>query len=152
MVNRGWPRPLIVLIAVGVIVTPTIMLASQFGDFVQGLIKNVRDNTLQIPAPSEKIATWPVVGAKVHAIWSQAHNDLPGLVQTMQPKLGELATKALGIVAALGGITVLHKVEDSILAPFRMLEAFIFRSIGFVCTPHEHASGGFLPNTQSVVK
>jgi hypothetical protein len=39
----------------------------------------------------------------VHAVWSQAHNDLPGLVQSMQPKLGELATKALGIVAALGG-------------------------------------------------
>jgi predicted PurR-regulated permease PerM len=94
---------LIVLIAVGVIVTPTILLASEFGDSVQDLIKNVRDNTLQIPAPSEKVAAWPVVGAKVHAIWSQAHSDLPGLVQSMQPKLGELATKALGIVAALGG-------------------------------------------------
>ena len=45
----------------------------------------------------------PVVGERVHAVWSQAHNDLPGLVQSMQPKLGELATKALGIVAALGG-------------------------------------------------
>jgi predicted PurR-regulated permease PerM len=101
--KQGLAATLIVLIAVGVIVTPTIMLASQFGDSVQSLIKNVRDNTLQIPAPSEKIATWPVVGARVHAVWSQAHNDLPGLVQTMQPKLGELATKALGIVAALGG-------------------------------------------------
>ena len=94
---------LIVLLAVGVIVTPTIMLAGQFGNSVQDLIKNVRDNTLQIPAPSEKVAAWPVVGERVHAVWSQAHNDLPELVQSMQPKLGELATKALGIVAALGG-------------------------------------------------
>ena len=101
--RQGLAATLIVLLAVGVIVTPTIMLASEFGDLVQDLIKNVRDNTLQIPAPSEKIAAWPVVGAKVHAVWSQAHNDLPGLVQSMQPKLGELASKALGIVAALGG-------------------------------------------------
>ena len=63
----------------------------------------MRDNTLQIPAPSEKVAAWPVVGERVHAVWSQAHNDLPGLVQSMQPKLGELATNALGIAAALGG-------------------------------------------------
>ena len=101
--KQGLAATLIVLLAVGVIVTPTIMLASEFGDSVQNLIKNVRDNTLQIPAPSEKIAAWPVVGERVHAVWSQAHNDLPGLVQSMQPKLGELATKALGIVAALGG-------------------------------------------------
>ena len=63
----------------------------------------MRDNTLQIPAPSEKIAALPIVGKKVHATWSQAHDDLPTLVRSMQPKLGELATKALGIVAGLGG-------------------------------------------------
>ncbi len=101
--RQGLAASLIVLLAVGLIVTPTVMLASEFGDSIQNLISHVRDNTLQIPAPSEKIATWPIVGEKVHAVWSQAHNDLPGLVQKMQPKLGELATKALGIVAALGG-------------------------------------------------
>src|SRR4029077_14316377 len=101
--KQGVAATLIVLLAVGVIVKPTIMLASEFGDSVQGLIKSVRDNTLQIPAPSEKIATWPIVRERVHAVWSRAHNDLPALVQSMHPKLGELATKALGIVAALGG-------------------------------------------------
>jgi predicted PurR-regulated permease PerM len=101
--KQGLAATLVVLIAIGVIVTPTIMLASQFGDSVQDLVKNVRDNTLQIPAPSEQIAAWPVVGKKVHATWSQAHDDLPALVKSMQPKLGELATKALGIVAGLGG-------------------------------------------------
>jgi predicted PurR-regulated permease PerM len=101
--KQGLAATLIVLLAIGLIVTPTIMLASQFSDSVQDLIKNVRDNTLAVPPPSETMAAWPVVGKKLHAIWSQAHNDLPGLVQSMQPKLGELATKALGIVAALGG-------------------------------------------------
>ncbi len=105
--KQGLAATLIVLLAVGLIVTPTVMLASQFGDSVQNLIQNVRDNTLQIPAPSEKVAAWPVVGEKVHAVWSRAHNDLPGLVQSMQPKLGEVATKALGIVAALGGSLVM---------------------------------------------
>ena len=101
--KQGLAATLIVLVAIGVIVMPTVMLASQFGDSVQDLIKSVRDNTLLIPAPSDEIAAWPVVGKKLHAVWSQAHNDLPGLVQSMQPKLGEMATKALSIVAALGG-------------------------------------------------
>jgi predicted PurR-regulated permease PerM len=101
--KQGLAATLVVLLAVGVIVTPTVMLASEFGDSVQTLIKRVRDNTLQIPAPSEKVAAWPIVGEKAHKIWSQAHDDLPALVKSMQPKIGELATKALGIVAGLGG-------------------------------------------------
>ena len=101
--KQGLASTLIVLVAIAVIVTPTIMLASQFGDSVHELVKGVRDNTLEVPAPSEKVAAWPVVGKKVHAIWSQAHDDLPALVKSMQPKIGELATKALGIVAGLGG-------------------------------------------------
>ena len=101
--KQGLASTLIVLVAVAVIVTPTIMLASQFGDSVHELVKGVRDNTLAVPAPSEKVAAWPVVGKKVHALWSQAHDDLPALVKSMQPKIGELATKALGIVAGLGG-------------------------------------------------
>jgi predicted PurR-regulated permease PerM len=101
--KQGLAATLVVLLAVGVIATPTVMLASQFGDSVQNVVKNVQDNTLQIPAPSEKIAAWPVVGKKVHALWSQAHNDLPALVRSNQPKIGELAKKALSIVAGLGG-------------------------------------------------
>ena len=101
--KQGLAATLIVLLACAVIVTPTVMLASQFGDLVQGLVSSVRDDTLQIPVPPETVAAWPVVGKKVYAVWSQAHNDLPALVKTMQPKIGELATKALGIVAALGG-------------------------------------------------
>ncbi len=101
--KQGLASTLIVLLAIGVIFTPTVMLASQFGDSVHSLVNGVRDNTLQIPAPSEKVAGWPVVGKKAHALWAQAHDDLPALVKTMQPKLGELATKALSIVASLGG-------------------------------------------------
>ena len=101
--RQGLAATLVVLLAVGVIATPTVMLASQFGDSVQNLVKNVRDNTIQIPAPSEKIAALPVIGKKTHTIWSQAHDDLPALIESMQPKLGELATKALAVVAGLGG-------------------------------------------------
>ena len=80
--KQGLASTLIVLLAVAVIITPTIMLASQFGDSVHELVKGVRDNTLDVPAPPEKVAAWPVVGKKVHAIWSQAHDDLPALVKS----------------------------------------------------------------------
>jgi predicted PurR-regulated permease PerM len=101
--KQGLASTLIVLLAVAVIVTPTVMLGSEFADSVHDLVKGVRDNTLSVPAPSDRVASVPVVGKRVHALWSQAHDDLPAVVKSMQPKLGELASKALGMVAGLGG-------------------------------------------------
>ena len=101
--KQGLASTLIVLLAVAVIITPTVMLGSHFADSVHDLVKGVHDNTLQVPAPSDKVASWPVVGKRVHALWSQAHDDLPAVVKSMQPKIGDLASKALGIVAGLGG-------------------------------------------------
>jgi predicted PurR-regulated permease PerM len=66
-------------------------------------VHGIQNNTLQIPAPRESVAGWPVVGEKVHALWSQAHSDLPSLVQKMQPKVGDIARSALGFVASIGG-------------------------------------------------
>jgi predicted PurR-regulated permease PerM len=66
------------------------------------VINDVKDNTLQIPPPSPAVAEWPVVGKKVYGVWSQAHADLPSLVQSMQPKIGDLSKKALRMVASIG--------------------------------------------------
>jgi hypothetical protein len=45
--KQGLASTLIVLLAVAVIVTPTVMLASQFGDSVHDVVNGVRDNTLR---------------------------------------------------------------------------------------------------------
>jgi len=101
--KQGLASTLIVLLAVAVIITPTVMLGNEFADSVHDLVKGVRDHTLQVPAPSDKVASVPIVGNRVHALWSQAHEDLPAVVKSMQPKIGDLASKALGIVAGMGG-------------------------------------------------
>ena len=64
--------------------------------------RNVQANSLQVPAPSESVATWPFVGPKLYAMWSQAHADLPALVQSLQPQLGDIAKAVLGFVGGIG--------------------------------------------------
>jgi hypothetical protein len=70
-------------------------------------IGSVRDNTLQIPATSPRIATRPIVGKKVDCVWSQASADLPAVVRSLPPKLGDLTKIALRIVAGIGGTVLL---------------------------------------------
>jgi predicted PurR-regulated permease PerM len=101
--KQGLAATLLVVVGVVLIVVPTAMLLSSLGDSLQQLVHDVQSNALQIPAPRPGVATWPVVGKKLHDVWSQAHADLPALVQSMQPKIGELAKTALGVVASIGG-------------------------------------------------
>ncbi len=101
--KQGLSATLLVLLGVALIVVPAAVLMSSLGDSVHRLVSDVQNNTLEIPAPRDSVAAWPVVGKKVHALWSQAHADLPALVQSNQPKLGDLAKAALGFVAGIGG-------------------------------------------------
>jgi len=99
----GLAATLIVVLGVALIVAPTAVLLNSMGDSVHRLIGEVQQNTLQIPPPKPGVAEWPVVGAKVHAYWQLAHDNLPGLVKSLQPKIGDLAKAALAIVASIGG-------------------------------------------------
>ena len=84
------------------IVIPTALLINSFGTSVHDFVTAVQRGTLEIPPPRAGIQEWPIVGTKLYDFWSKAHADLPGLVETMQPKIGELARKALSIVASIG--------------------------------------------------
>jgi len=101
--RQGLAATLIVLLGVVVVIVPTAALMSSLGGSVQRLIHDVQNNTLQVPPPREGVAQWPLVGEKVYALWTKAHTDLPALVQSMQPKIGNLAKAALGFVAGIGG-------------------------------------------------
>jgi len=101
--KQGLAATLLVVVGIVLIVVPTAMLLSALGDSVQQLVHDVQNNTLKIPAPRPSVKEWPVVGKQIHDVWSKAHADLPALVQSMQPKIGELAKTALGLVASIGG-------------------------------------------------
>ena len=101
--RQGLAATLLVVVGLVLIVAPTALLMSSLGDSVHQLINDVQHNTLQIPAPRPGVADWPVVGQQLHDVWAKAHADLPALVRSLQPKIGDLAKTALGFVASIGG-------------------------------------------------
>ena len=101
--KQGVAATILVLLGIALLVAPTAVLMSSLGDSVHQLIIDVQENTLTIPAPPDAVATWPVIGERLHAIWSAAHADLPALIKSLQPKIGDLAKAALGFVAGIGG-------------------------------------------------
>ena len=113
--RQGLAATLITVLGVVLIVVPTALLLSSMGDSVRQLIRDVQLNTLHVPPPRPTVAAWPVVGKKVYAVWEKAYADLPGLVQSLQPKIGELAKAALAMVASIGG-AILQFIAALIIA------------------------------------
>jgi predicted PurR-regulated permease PerM len=100
--RQGLAATIVVVIGGVLIIVPSAVLMNSFGSSVQDFVTAVQQNTLKVPPPREGIQDWPIVGKKIYRAWSQANTDLPGLVESLQPKIGELARKALSIVASIG--------------------------------------------------
>ena len=117
--KQGRAATLLVILSLVLIVGPIAVLTNSLGDSVHDLVTQVRDNTLKVPPPRESVASWPVVGVKIHAVWSKAYSDLPALVQSLQPKIGELTKAALSFVAGIG-LGILQFIASLIIAGILM--------------------------------
>jgi predicted PurR-regulated permease PerM len=113
--KQGLAATLLVVGGIALIVVPMAVVLGSMGDSVHETIERVKDNEFAIPAPPARVADVPVIGPKLHGYWSLAHTDMPSVIQRMQPELGELAAKALGMVASIGG-TILLFMASFIIA------------------------------------
>jgi predicted PurR-regulated permease PerM len=109
--KQGLAATLLVLVCLVLIGLPTALLTASLGDSLQTLVASVRDGSIRIPAPPARVAQWPFVGARAHELWTQAHADLPALVESMQPQVRSLARQALQVVAGIAGGMLLFLVS-----------------------------------------
>ena len=100
--RQGVAATIVVIFGVLLIVIPTTLLLNSFGSSIHDFVHAVQNNTLEIRAPRERIKNLPIVGERLFDVWSRAHTDLPGLVHSLQPKIGEVFRRALSIVASIG--------------------------------------------------
>ena len=100
--RQGLASTIVVILGIALIVIPTWLLMNSFADSVRSFAGAVQQNTLQIPPPREGVRSWPLVGNNFYDTWAQARADLPGLIQSLQPKIGDLARDAFAIVASIG--------------------------------------------------
>ena len=101
--GKQWLASVILTVLGGaLIITPTALLLNSFADSIRDFIGGVQQGSLRLPAPPSGVENWPVIGQQLSGVWTQAYTDLPGLLHTLQPKIGELAQMALSIVAGIG--------------------------------------------------
>jgi predicted PurR-regulated permease PerM len=101
--KQGWAATVLVLSGILLIGVPTMMLGGSTADFIHATYTAFQNNTISFKPPPPAVAEWPLIGTKLHAFWSMAANDLPALLEKMQPQLGNFSKAVLSFVAGVAG-------------------------------------------------
>ncbi len=106
---------LMTVIALAMLVTPTVMLSESAIANSQNLATAMREGTLHIPPPAAGVKDWPLIGDELYGVWSQASTNLSALLGNYTEQLKGVAKWVLG-AAAGAGATVLKFVVSIIIA------------------------------------
>lgn len=94
---------ILVLLGLAIIVLPSWLLVGSAVDGYAYLAEGLGAGTLRVPPPAESVAGWPLVGEQIHAVWSEAAENLADTLNRYGPQLRSLGVSAAGFA---GGLTL----------------------------------------------
>ncbi len=96
----GLAATLFALLALAVLITPTVLLSESVVTSAQGFAQQLEAGDLSIPPPPDRVAELPVVGKRFYDTWSLASRNLEEALDDFQPQIrafsGWLLKRALG--------------------------------------------------------
>ncbi|HBZ7526760.1 TPA: AI-2E family transporter [Klebsiella quasipneumoniae subsp. similipneumoniae] len=101
--KQGLASVALVLLGILLIVIPTVLMITSLAESASAMIDKMGSQSFTIPPPSSRIASLPIVGERLSALWMRASVDLPGLLNNYRSQIGDIAKQFLSILASMGG-------------------------------------------------
>ncbi len=120
--RNGLAATVFTLLALAVLITPTVMLSTSLIETTQSLSQGIKDGTLAVPPPPESVATWPFIGEPLDKIWSLASVNLEAALKQLEPQYKAFANWLLSVVTG-AGLGVLQFVIAIIIAGVLLAKA-----------------------------
>ena len=99
--KEGRTATLIVVIAIGILIVPIYLLGTSMAASAEDAVATVKSGDFHIPPPADSVASWPLVGKRLHAFWLQAATDLTSLMQKYRPQIKDVSLVLLGKLAGI---------------------------------------------------
>lgn len=104
------------------IVVPSFKFAASSVETAREVATEWQEGTLKVPAPTEKVKSWPLIGEKVYAVWLPASQDLEATAHKFHEQIKEAGSIALRAIAS-SGATILKFAFATIIAGVFMASA-----------------------------
>ena len=105
--HGGAAAALCTIFFLAVLLVPAILLTDSLVHGIQNVSARMKAGGAVIPPPPGGVATWPLVGPSLSAIWTLASTDLSEAIRKVAPQLKSLVPGLISASAALG-LTVLQ--------------------------------------------
>ena len=103
------------LIALALLITPTIMISDSIIVSSEIITEKYEAGELHIPPPNDNVKDWPLVGEKVHSLWSQSSLNLEETLKKYNAETKKIATAIVSTAAGAAG-TILQFVLSIIIS------------------------------------
>lgn len=117
-----WSAILITLIGLTIIVVPSWYLADSSIAGLQYIAAELEDGQATVAPPNDSVAEWPVIGERVHEIWSAAAVNLEDTLNRFEPQLKAAGQRAVAF-AGHTAVTVLQFIVSMIIAGTLLMSA-----------------------------
>jgi predicted PurR-regulated permease PerM len=89
------------------LVLPAAWLTLTTADEIKDVATAYKGGQISIPAPPEKVKSWPLIGNKAYSLWTKASSDLESLIQEHPDQARSIAAKCVTLLASTGRATLL---------------------------------------------
>ena len=128
--RRKLAATIFTLLALVLLIGPTILLAETLIASAQELATDLRDGTVAVPVPPEGIGQWPVIGQPLERFWRLASVNLEQALGEIGPQLRAFASWLLSAVAGVG-LGILQFVFSIITAGVLLAQAQPGRRVAY---------------------
>jgi predicted PurR-regulated permease PerM len=106
---------ILTVVALSILTLPSIWLVNQLVEGVKILAGNIQAGDLNIPAPSDSVADWPLIGEWLYDRWLQLSGNMEESLRGFMPQILAWGEKTLGTLANTG-LGVLQFAASIIIA------------------------------------
>lgn len=132
--RQKWSAAIIVLIGLALLLAPAWSLTGSSIATAQKLAAGLNAGTLSIPAPSEEVAEWPLIGKDVYQIWNDATVNLESTLSKHYEQVKAFSSWLLKTVASIT-VSILGFAVSIMIAGVFMVSAETsyktFRAVGY---------------------
>ena len=100
-----------------IVVGPLTWLGFGLISGIELAVRALDSQSVVIPPPAELVRSWPLIGERVHQVWTLAATDMKAILLDLAPTLKPLGGKLLGF-AGSAGLGLLELVAAIIIAGF----------------------------------
>lgn len=113
--REKWSATLIVIIGLLIVLGPGWMVATSSLGTARHVVVDVREGAFTIPAPSESVQGWPLIGERLYAVWSKGADGLRTFAAQHEDQVRDAAEWFLRTAASLI-MGLLHFVASIVVA------------------------------------